>query len=146
MIAKTKKAWSDFAQSLREGHRYLAEKRVSKTAVLIFLIFVMSCLDAVFTLLWIENGLAVEVNPLLASLIDNGSFSFIATKILLTLLGCWGLYYASSQGKGRVVKKAVIVLFVAYTVLIVYHFFGAIVSIDENYIPGWLSDFIVWVS
>jgi hypothetical protein len=49
-------------------------------------IIIMSTLDAFFTILLLENENIIEVNPLMAALIDKGSFYFFNVKYLLTAL------------------------------------------------------------
>lgn len=139
-----KKTWSDFLQSLKEEWSYFSSIRLERTTVLIVAIFVLSILDAVFTLLWIKTGLAIEANPLLSGLIDKGSFSFVSTKIGLTAFGCGILYHVRNQGK--IVSRVITFLAGLYFAILLYHMFGALTSIDSDYIPSWVSDFLVWVS
>ena len=49
-------------------------------------IIIMSILDAFFTILLLENGNIIEVNPLMAALIEKGSLYFFNVKYLLTAL------------------------------------------------------------
>ena len=49
-------------------------------------IIIMSTLDAFFTILLLENGNIVEVNPLMAALIEKSSLYFVNVKYLLTAL------------------------------------------------------------
>jgi hypothetical protein len=49
-------------------------------------IIIMSVLDAFFTILLLENGNVIEVNPLMAALIEKGNLYFFNVKYLLTAL------------------------------------------------------------
>jgi len=49
-------------------------------------IIIMSILDAFFTILLLENGNIIEVNPLMAALIEKSSLYFFNVKYLLTAL------------------------------------------------------------
>ena len=49
-------------------------------------IIIMSALDGFFTILLLEHGNFIEVNPLMAALIAKGSLYFINVKYLLTAL------------------------------------------------------------
>ena len=49
-------------------------------------IIIMNVLDAFFTILLLENGDVIEVNPLMAALIEKGSLYFFNVKYLLTAL------------------------------------------------------------
>lgn len=141
---KMKKKWNKFKVKLREEWEFLRGRKVEKFSLLILGIFTLSCLDAFFTLMWIKTGLAVEANPLLQDLIAHGDFSFLGTKILLTSLGC--LFLESAKEKSRLAKIAIIGLFVAYVGLTAYHFYGALQSIDQIYLPRFLNDLLVFTS
>ena len=139
-----KKTRHDFLQSIKEEWSYLSSIRLEKSAVLIIAIFLLSVLDAVFTLLWIKTGLAIEANPLLSDLIEKGSFSFVSTKIALTAFGCGILYHVRHQGK--LASRVITFLACLYFSVLLYHIFGALTSIDSDYVPDWISDFLVWLS
>lgn len=47
-------------------------------------IIIMSVLDGFFTMLLLENGNVIEINPLMAALIEKGSLYFFNVKYLLT--------------------------------------------------------------
>jgi hypothetical protein len=49
-------------------------------------IIIMSTLDAIFTILLLENGNIIEANPLMAALIEKSSLYFFNVKFLLTAL------------------------------------------------------------
>ena len=92
-----KKKWSNLKEKIKEEWFFLCNRKVEKFSLLILGIFSLSSLDAFFTLMWIKTGLAVEANPLLKDLIAHGDFSFLATKIALTGLGC--LFLESVKNK-----------------------------------------------
>lgn len=46
-------------------------------------ILVLNLLDALFTLGWIESGLASEANPLMAMAIEHGAGPFLLSKVAL---------------------------------------------------------------
>jgi hypothetical protein len=59
-----------------------------RTIVLTLIIFTLSALDAIFTLLHLENG-AFELNPLMEQIIQSGFESFFIIKSLgIGLLAC----------------------------------------------------------
>jgi len=85
---------------------------------------IMSALDAAFTLLWIRQGSAEEVNPLLNYFLSFGESWFVAGKTILTLVGCFILYKSPNQVLAR---KAALSLAAFYICLIFYHLFGGII-------------------
>ena len=139
-----KKIWSEFKLSLEQGWNYLSSVKLEKHTFLIALIFLLSLLDAVFTLVWIEAGLAVEANPLLNKLLEYGKFSFISTKILMTAIGCAFLFWAKS--KSRAARFAIWVIFAIYCGVTGYHLLGALHSMDQTHLPNIVNDFLVWAS
>ena len=139
-----KKRWSNFCSSLREEWQFLKNIKVEKYTLYIILIFLFSFLDASFTLTWIKSGLAIEANPLLKSLIDHGDFSFLSTKIALTGLGCGFLFLTKDESEFA--RKTIVFLLSAYVLLILYHFLGALMSMDHSLLPDFVNDFLIWVS
>ena len=139
-----KKRWSEFKESLVQGFNYLHSVKLEKYSFLIAFIFILSLLDAVFTLVWIEAGLAIEANPLLNKLLEHGKFSFISTKILMTGIGCAFLFWAKSKSKSA--RIAIWSIFLVYCIVTGYHLLGALHSIDFSYLPDFINDFLVWIS
>ena len=48
-----------------------------------FLLFSLNILDAILTIVWVRNGVATEGNQIMARLLDNGDFTFLAAKIAM---------------------------------------------------------------
>ena len=101
--------------------------RVEKFALYLSIIFLLSCLDAAFTLALIKTELAVEANPLLVVLLDHGDAYFVLTKIFLTFAGCLILFSVRHTRSARIVIACMLFL---YVLLTGYHFFGAWSSMD----------------
>ena len=141
---KMKKAWSDFLQSFKDVGEYFTSQKIESYTILITLIFVLSFLDAIFTVVWLDSGLATEANPLLKQIVDSGNFAFVASKVFMTLIGCYILYKV--KDKSKTARFAIVSLFLMYTLLILYHIFGALASIDSSYIPDWVSDVLIFLS
>ena len=81
-------------------------------------ILVLNVLDAVFTLYWINAGLAEEANVLLRYLVEHYPSLFIIVKFSLVLAGSYILW------RFRHNKYAVIGIFLAFIVyyaLLIYH-------------------------
>ena len=80
----------------RKGFRRKGEERNRyvdclslRTIVLTLIIFILSTLDAIFTLLHLENG-AFELNPLMEQIIQSGFESFFIIKSLgIGLIACF---------------------------------------------------------
>lgn len=141
---KMKNTLDDFFQSLKFTIEYFRSKKIEKYSSFLVFIFVLSIADAVFTVTWLNSGLATEANPLLEELLKSGNFSFVATKALMTFLGCYILYRVKEHSVYA--KSVILCLLSMYVLLTFYHIFGALVSIDESYLPVWISEFLIWVS
>ena len=48
-----------------------------------FLLFSLNLLDAILTIVWVRNGVAIEGNQLMARLLDSGDLTFLAAKIAI---------------------------------------------------------------
>lgn len=137
-----KKIWSDLVEDLKLSRQEIREMSIDPLTKILVLLFVFSCLDAYFTLVWIDAGLAIEANPVLAPLIKYGPFSFVATKLLLTGLGCLILYHA--KRKSKIAAWSIVFLTLGYCVLTVYHIIGAILSADHTLLPAFVNDVVLF--
>ena len=90
-------------------------------------IMVLSALDAVFTLRLLDLG-AIELNPVMAAVIGEGTLTFALTKMLLTSFGILALVFmARSMFMERFRTGAILtVFFVFYAILVCYEFIGLI--------------------
>lgn len=87
----------------------------------LLLIVMLSLVDAWFTLHAVQDGRAVEANPLMNTLLQYHAGSFIGVKMTLTALGCLLLW---SKRTHRLARKASYVLAGCYCLLTVYHLIG----------------------
>lgn len=90
-------------------------------------IMVLSGLDAVFTLQLLDLG-AIELNPVMAAVIGEGTLTFALTKMFLTSFGILALVFMSrSMFMERFRTGAILtILFIFYAVLVCYEFIGLI--------------------
>lgn len=90
-------------------------------------IMLMSALDAFFTLQLLELG-AIEINPIMASVIGDSVLSFSVSKMVLTGLGILSLVYLSRiHFLDRLRTGLVLTMFFSgYAVLICYEFVNLI--------------------
>ncbi len=84
-------------------------------------IALFSCFDAFFTLQLLQQGKAVEANPVMLYFIEMGLYPFLAAKIILTS-GCLLFLVAHKNFhiKTVPVSKIIYVFFITYTLLIIY--------------------------
>ena len=79
---------------------------------------IFNVLDAILTLIWISSGRATEANPLMAVLIEENPFLFVAVKFALVFLGSTLLW------RYRKRPLSVIFIFLAFLIyyfIILYH-------------------------
>ncbi len=86
-------------------------------------IMVLSFADAVFTLALIERG-AVEINPVMAAVINKGTQAFAMLKMLMTSIGILSLVF---MARWRFIKRFrtgwfLTIFFSFYAMLVCYEF------------------------
>ena len=83
----------------------------------------LSCMDAFFTLQLLDRG-AIEINPVMAAMIGQGTLAFAATKMLLTGLGILILVFLSQTRMFNLMRTGLVltVFFTFYACLVCYEF------------------------
>ena len=81
-------------------------------------VLALNLLDAIFTLIWINAGLAREANPLLAEIVRNHPVGFAVIKLGLVAGGSLLLWRYRSRPLAVV---GIFVAFFAYYLLLLYH-------------------------
>ena len=142
-LKRTKRALNKTKESFLESWQEIKSLKVEKNSFLIYCIFLLSILDALFTLAWIKTGLAVEANPILAVFLEMGDSVFLSFKILLTLLGCIILYIHRRTRLGSLMIAS---LAIAYSGLAVYHFLGAWGSLHPESLPLFVEKLLIFLS
>jgi hypothetical protein len=81
----------------RKGFRRAGEERMAyvdspsqRVVMLLFIVIGASVLDALFTLLFLQDG-GGEANPLMAVILNHGYTPFVGIKMALTGIGAWFL-------------------------------------------------------
>ena len=85
---------------------------------IIIAILILNVCDAIFTMFWIETGVATEANPLLRTLVNQYPMLFVLVKTSLVSLGCyllWRFKYHSTSIIG------IFIAFMVYYLLLLYH-------------------------
>jgi len=84
---------------------------------------ILSCMDAFFTLQLLDRG-AIELNPVMATMIGKGTLAFAATKMLLTGLGILVLVFLSQTRMFNLMRTGLVltVFFSGYACLVCYEF------------------------
>ena len=83
----------------------------------------LSCMDAFFTLQLLDRG-AIEINPVMAAMIGQGTLAFAATKMLLTGLGILILVFLSQTRMFNLMRTGLVLtaFFAFYACLVCYEF------------------------
>jgi hypothetical protein len=92
-------------------------------------LIVLNLVDAIFTLVYTEGGVATEANPLMATALGASPIAFMLAKLALVSFGVlvlWRLRYRRSAAVGLVGAAT------AYAWLVVHHVTAAtrLVSMD----------------
>jgi hypothetical protein len=85
---------------------------------IVIAVLVLNVLDALFTLVWVRAGLAIEANSLMRDLIESNAFLFVATKLGLVSLGSLLLW---RQRTHPIAVIAIFAAFLAYYFVLLYH-------------------------
>ncbi len=81
-------------------------------------VLALNLLDAIFTLVWINAGLAREANPLLAEIVRDRPVAFAVVKLGLVAGGSFLLWRYRSRPLAVV---GIFVAFLVYYLLLLYH-------------------------
>ena len=81
-------------------------------------VLTLNLLDAIFTLVWINAGLASEANPLLADIVRDHPVVFATVKLGLVAGGSFLLWRYRSRPLAVV---GIFVAFIVYYLLLLYH-------------------------
>jgi len=86
-------------------------------------IMMLSCFDAFFTLQLLDRG-AIEVNPVMAAVINQSTLTFAVTKMLLTSIGILALVFLARATFMRRFRTGLILTFFfsVYSILVCYEF------------------------
>ena len=85
-----------------------------------FATFILSTIDACFSIYYIVFHSYEEVNPILNPFIGHSSWAFLLVKYLFTLLG---LLFLIVHQHFHIFKYVVILVITLYTVLCIYHLY-----------------------
>ena len=81
-------------------------------------LLVLNLCDALFTLVWVRWGLALEANTLLDELVNEHAVGFVATKLCLVNLGSWLLWQYRDRPLAVI---AIFIAFMLYYLVLLYH-------------------------
>ena len=81
-------------------------------------IIVLNVLDAIFTLIWVQAGLAKEANVLLQDLVSNHTVLFMVVKLALVSLGSMLLW---RNRKHPFAVVGLFFVFMTYYYILLYH-------------------------
>ena len=86
-------------------------------------IMILSCFDAFLTLQLIDRG-AIEINPFMAVVINQGTLAFAVIKMLLTSFGILALVFLARARFMRRFRTGLILTFFfsGYAILVCYEF------------------------
>ena len=85
--------------------------------ILIAYIITFNVIDIYATLWFINNKLAIEINPLMCEALETGVIFFIFVKLFLVVGGCYIL--KKNQDK-KIARYSILVAFAVYFTLMLY--------------------------
>ena len=81
-------------------------------------ILVLNLADAIFTLIWVRWGLALEANVLMRDLVNEHALGFMLAKLVLVSAGSWLLWQRRHHPVSVV---AIFTVFIVYYGVLLYH-------------------------
>jgi hypothetical protein len=100
---------------------------VSWLRVVVVSLIVLNLLDAIFTLVWVEAGIAKEANLLLEGILSHSAIGFMLVKMALVSLGVLLLW--RHRDRPLAVAGLGVACF-AYNSLFVYHLGIAVAAVE----------------
>lgn len=100
-----------------EGTNQYIDRLRARTVYLVIFIMAACGLDALFTLVHLDQG-AVEANPFMAMALDRGETLFIVVKIVITVVGVWLL---AAHQNFRLGLRGLYLVAGGYLLLLAYH-------------------------
>ena len=81
-------------------------------------VLVFNLLDALFTLVWVRTGHAIEANALMRNLVNDSAIGFMLAKLGIVSLGSLLLW---RNRRRPLAVVSIFVAFLAYYLVLVYH-------------------------
>jgi hypothetical protein len=96
----------------------LSEQNIASALRLLFL---FNLLDAFLTVLWINSGVAIEANPIMAAAMSYGMSFFVLTKISAVTLAIAILWHTRNS---RFSNYAAMASSISMGAVVIYHVYG----------------------
>jgi hypothetical protein len=96
-------------------------KRVNPWNVLILVLLVLNLIDGFSTYYFVTRGLARELNPLMAYLLDKSPLAFLVFKIGIT-----PMFFLMKNPKGKLMKTLIGILLTMYMGVCLIHLTGLV--------------------
>jgi len=100
-----------------EGHHAYVDCLAQRIVGLTILVYVGSCLDALLTLLHLENG-GCEANPLMDVALAQGTTLFVVLKLSITGVAAW---FLAAHQRFPLAYRGLHGLALGYGMLLAYH-------------------------
>jgi hypothetical protein len=91
------------------------------TASALRLLFLFNLLDAFLSVLWINSGVAIEANPIMAAAMSHGMSFFVLVKISMVSMAIAILWHTR---KNRLSRYASLAATLAMGLVVIYHVYG----------------------
>ncbi len=101
-----------------DGSRRWRWRPPSVLRLLVVAVVVLNLLDAVFTLIWVESGVATEANLFLEVILSHSAVGFVVVKMSLVSMGVLLLW---RERRRRLAVYGIRISFAAYNSLLLYH-------------------------
>jgi hypothetical protein len=90
---------------------------------LVYILTFFILIDLTATIYWIAQGLGHEANPIMAFFLQISPLLFVITKLGLSGVGIWILYYFRKRFT-QLIFRVLLLLNLVYISVFVYHLWG----------------------
>ena len=94
-----------------------------KIVRLAYILTILILIDLTATIYWIAHDLGHEANPIMAFFLEISPLLFVLTKLGLSAVGIWILYYFRKRFT-KIIFRVLLVLNFVYISVFVYHLWG----------------------
>jgi hypothetical protein len=81
------------------------------------LLFLLNMLDAYLTIVWLDQGLAEEANPLMLSVIEGGESDFLLIKMVVGAFAATVFFFARQRRLARMGLRVSLILYLIVTTM-----------------------------
>jgi hypothetical protein len=101
-----------------------------RIVLLTLFVCVLNTVDSIFSLHWLENGIAEEMNVLMAILYNISPYLFLLCK--LVIVNIFIMFVGTHYDKFKLARFGIFLCLILYSFVIFYHIYGVYLNYYLN--------------